>query len=224
MLLKLSNKVMKQITLLITCLFSSVLLIAQQSDTTQVADEDEKTGFWHEITSLYAGAGTEASPTPDGIEPHVQLQLGAEYKKFHLGLTYLDYIGEYRQLLIFPNEFSMLYRHGGFYVGRDLFSTGFIHVNAILQWSHGDVVWQRAATSEDIFRDKLTVWQPSLQLELNAGFPLSGYVNVGYRQVSGLELPRITSEDLSGLVVQFGVRVGLFRMRKKENPEDEESN
>lgn len=214
---------MKRNTLLVSCLFLTIYVFAQEADTTQL-NQEEKMGFWHEVTSIYIGAGTEAAQTPDGLEPHVQFSMGIEYKKFHLGLTYLDYVGEYSQLLIFPNEFSMLYRHGGVYVGRDILNFGAIHLNAILQGSHGDVVWQRMSTSEDIFRDKLTIWQPSLQIEVNSGIPVSGYLNVGYRQVNGLNLPRIESKDFSGPTIQFGVRLGLFRKSKTQNQEDEESN
>ncbi len=202
-------------------LFASFTGLAQETDTLQIEPEP-KTGFWQNVTSLYIGLGTEAADTPDGVEPSVQLQLGAEYKKIHFGFTALDYVGEYQQRLIFPNQFSMLYRHGGAYVGYDIFRTNFVHVNGLLQFTHGDVVWQRVSTGEDVFRDKMTIWQPTLQLELNPGFLLSGYVNVGYRQVNGLELPRISSEDFSGLVVQFGIRLGLFRKTKKASTEDEE--
>lgn len=202
-------------------LLATYVGLAQETDTLQTETE-LKEGFWQDVTSLYIGLGTEAAPTTDGIEPSIQFQLGAEYKKLHLGFTFLDYAGEYQQRLIFPNEFSMLYRHGGVYIGRDIWRTNLIHINGLIQWTHGDVVWERNSTGEDVFRDKMTIWQPTLQVEVNPEFLIGGYVNVGYRQVNGLELPRITSEDFSGLVVQFGVRIGLFRKTKKAIVEDEE--
>ncbi|MDW3193234.1 MAG: hypothetical protein R8G66_12750 [Cytophagales bacterium] len=214
---------MKQFSILWILLLASFISLAQETDTLQTETE-VKEGFWYDITSLYVGVGVEAAPTTDGTEPSVQLQLGAEYKKFHVGFTMLDYVGEYQQRLIFPNQFDMLYRHGGVYIGRDIWRTNLIHINALLQWSHGDVVWQRNSTGEDVFRDKMTIWQPTLQLELNPELLIAGYVNVGYRQVNGLELPRITSDDFSGLVIQFGVRLGLFRKTKTVSSEDEEGN
>lgn len=212
---------MKRVSILLLFLSATLIGLAQETDTLQTEPEPPK-GFWQDITSLYVGLGTEAAPTPDGTEPSIQLQFGTEYKKFHLGLTLIDYVGEYQQRLIFPNQFSMLYRHGGVYMGRDIWRSNLIHINALIQFSHGDVVWQRVSTGEDVFRDKMTIWQPTLQAEINPGFLVSGYVNIGYRQVNGLELPQISSEDFSGLVVQFGVRLGLFRKTIKVNSEDEE--
>ncbi len=212
---------MKQVFILIMFLFASLLGLAQEADTLHTEAELKK-GFWQDVTSLYVGVGTEAAPSPDGTEPSVQYQLGMEYKKFHFGLTMIDYVGEYEQRLIFPNQFSMRYRHGGVYLGRDIWRSNLIHINGLIQLSHGDVVWQRSGTGEDVFRDKMTVWQPTLQVEINPEYIVAGYVNIGYRQVNGLELPRITSEDFSGLVVQFGLRLGLFRKTKKASSEDEE--
>lgn len=212
---------MKRVSILLMFLSATLTGLAQETDTLQTEPEPPK-GFWQDITSLYVGLGAEAGPTTNGIELSVQLQLGVEYKKFHLGFTTLDYIGNYEERIIFPNQFSMLYRHGGGYVGYDIWRSGFININGLLQLSHGDVVWRRESTGEISFRDKMTIWQPTLQAEINPGFLISGYVNVGYRQVNGLELPRINSDDFSGIVVQFGIRLGLFRKTIKVNTGDEE--
>ena len=212
---------MKPVALLLTLLLVALIGQAQETDTLQTETIPE-TGFWPNVTSLYFGVGTEAAPTPAGIEPSLQWQLGGSYKKWHIGFVFTDYLGVYEQRLIFPNQFSMLYRHGGVFLGREIWRSNFFRIHGLIQWSHGDVVWQRNSTGEDVFRDKMTIWQPGLQLEINPEFLASGYVNVGYRQVSTLELPDLSSEDFSGLVVQFGVRIGLFRKSKKDIAEDEE--
>ena len=213
---------MKQIILLISTLLLIVGAMAQDSDTVMV-EEVEKPIFLDGLTSLYLGFGLEGAPTPDGTEPSIQFQIGAEYKKFQFGLTYLDYQGEYQQKLIFPNDFSMLYRHAGVYVGRNLWQTNLIKISAQVQWSHGDVVWKRTGNAEDVFRDKMTIWQPALQVEVDPAPLVSVYANVGYRQVNGLDLPKISSPDFSGLAFQFGIRVGLFRKEKNKSDDDEES-
>lgn len=214
---------MKQAVILLTILFASCAALAQETekDTLQTETEPKK-GLWQEVTSLYVGLGTEAAPAPEGTAPSLQLQFGAEFKKFHFGFVFSDYDGNYEQRLIFPNQFSLLYRHGGAYLGRRIWSSNLFRINGLIQWSHGDVVWQRVSTREGVFRDKMTLWQPTLQLEVNPEFLVAGYINVGYRQMTGLDLPQLSTDDFSGLTVQFGIRLGLFRKTQKLNIEDEE--
>ena len=52
--------------------------------------------------------------------------------------------------------------------------------------------------------------QPAINIELNVIKPVKFYVTAGYRIVSTQDFERISSDDLSGLTLGFGLRLGKY--------------
>lgn len=54
------------------------------------------------------------------------------------------------------------------------------------------------------------VIQPAINIEVNVIRPVKFYVSAGYRFISGDDFERISNEDLSGLNLGFGLRLGKY--------------
>lgn len=133
-------------------------------------------------------------------------------RNFDLGFfaTWYDGNGFVRPL-IFPNFFDMSYRYGGGFIGyHRLFDNRFL-VGLRMRVGHGEVLWERLDSGENLTSDKMLVLEPQATVGYVFKYVgIEGYV--GYRNVSDLEIPELVNADFNGL--QYGISIKLGFLNK----------
>lgn len=154
--------------------------------------------------------GFNESPGPNTLNSMRTVGAGLRYDKYEAGMSFSFFHDNYVERLIFPNFFNLVYAHGGAYVSYMLIESKKVHAGPVVMFQAGDIIWERADTSVDIFRDKFSLLQLGVKVEM----PLLRYVRpellVGYQSMSNFNLPEIDQANFTGFFVGFNVKVGYF--------------
>lgn len=135
---------------------------------------------------------------------------GIEYKKISLGIFYNELRSEVSKHIIFPNTFKLRSANGGAYVGLRILQKGPLEVQSRLNFARGDVLWESLSTQEAFVRQKFNILKPELILSYNPTIITKFYLLVGYKYVSDFELVGIGAQDLGGVNVGIGIKLGFF--------------
>lgn len=193
---------------------SLVLLISAhqllgQIDTVEVTEAESKQ-LRYQRRAVFVGVASDQNPVFGGLRGGLMVTAGVQYKSFLLGAMWSDFDQEIGQRIIFPNFFDLRFRHAGLFAGYQVWHQRQFSANIIAQYSIGDVVWTAVSTGEDTFRDEIAFITPSLQFEYMPIRYTWLFFSAGYRQALGVDIASTEAEDLSGLNLNFGVKLGVF--------------
>lgn len=197
---------------------SSLLSFGQDIEADTIPPEDstalEETKPFLPVEVYLEGVIVHA-PTPKGHSFSSQLGVGLAYKRLSVGAFRSLFQGEYTSILIFPNEFELTYAHGGGYLGYKVLDKEPLEASIRVNFSQGDMVWERTGTNENFARDKFQLVKPEITLSLVPARLVKVYASVGYSKFTDLGLPSITSDDFSGLTLGLGLKLGYFKNENK---------
>lgn len=155
----------------------------------------------------------QSALTPGGRQLGGWVSAGLFIKKWNGGVFISTYEDSYFQTIIFPNQFSLNYLYGGIYAGYTLLQKRWVQVNITGAVGKGDVIWERTTTFENYYRDIFNMYHLMLDIESTPIRFIRPIIQVGYRWMSPIDLPLLTSVDFTGLSVIFGVRLALYTHR-----------
>lgn len=181
------------------------------ADSVQNADsalllknEPRKVGFWlagyfepsyaKEIPGLNFGAGASI----------------VYMEQFYVGFYGLVFLGDYESRLIFPNRFSFNYSHAGLWAGYKTRMARNFQFTADLKAGEGKIFWERNDNHYSMFEDYALFITPSVGVDLELLQFMALHGEVGYRSVYGMDIPKFSDSDFSGINVLFMLKIGLF--------------
>lgn len=116
-----------------------------------------------------------------------------------------------------PGDLLPAMGYGGLYSEYFIMRTKPIHFSASalvgpgMAWLFEQNVNDAGFEDDDMVETGVfLVIQPAINIELNVIRPLKFYVTAGYRIVSTEDFERISSDDMSGLTLGFGLRLGKY--------------
>ncbi len=197
--------------LLILLLCAHFPLLAQWADEDSIeVTEAESKKLRYQKRAIFLGAGVDQSTVFGSLENALFLRGGVQYRQFIAGGFYSHFDQMIQQQIIFPNYFDLRFRHAGGFLGYQVWERKRLSANFLVQYSMGDAVWTSAATLEDTFRDEISFLGLIGEVEYRPIRFAWLYVDVGYRQVLGLDLASTKPSDLSGFNFNFGIKIGVF--------------
>jgi len=192
-------------------------------DSLIIVDGDTLTYVQYKVQPYVNGA-LEISNSPDSYLESYTIEGGIIFKNnWMIGAQFTSLSADIQRMVIFPNNFSLSYMHGGFHVGYRTHLRKFFDVMFLQKVSFGEMYWEPLAPEiletlvpqEILLASRFTMIQPTIGIDLNLSRYLKFHGNLGYRFVSGLDLAEAPAEDFSGPVFQLGLKVGLFNYIKK---------
>ncbi len=198
---------------------SRILLHAQEvtpvpADTTATEPEKVKKIPRHN-TGIFISVSLENGNQYNSRGNLVFFGAGIEYEGFLAGAYTAVFDGNVKELLIFPNEFKLIYAHGGAYLGRRLWKSRFFQTDAVLNWGKGNMLWERTDNFADFQEDRFTTLEAELIFSYKPIMPVQFYASVGYRSFQGLKLTQVEQSDFEGVTINMGFRLGLFRSKEQ---------
>jgi len=131
-------------------------------------------------------------------------------EQFHLGAYGVFFAGDYQRRLIFPNEFRLMYYHFGLWTGyKTRFDQPF-QLTADVRIGEGKVFWERMDNFDNMFEDYALFVQPSVGVDVKVLRYTALHADIGYRRVSGLDLPEVSNDSFSGVSFNLMIKLGLF--------------
>ena len=213
---------LKSICFLIACVLGIQLLFAQELkqdslaidiDTAKINDEKADPILKEPIPwSIFVEISGEYAPQPDDYGIHQQLGMGASFRLLHAGWFINLQKSQITRTLVFPNEFDLIYLHGGGYVGLTLINSQQADLVLRYNYSQGGMVWENSETKADLVRDNYSMSKPELVLQYRLMNFLSFFVSGGYKIGHGIQVPGVARNDFNGFTVNFGGRLGFFHL------------
>lgn len=164
--------------------------------------------------AVYGALAGLAGPNPDGLDGHVRYSGGIVVKKLILEANLTAFQGKYRIPLIFPNDFQINYIHAGMDIGYYFLVEEQYELSILVGYSRGDMLWERSDNFENLFRDEFNVLSAKIRGEGMLIKEARVFAELGYQQMTGLELTQLTSSDFSGLTAAIGIKVGFHKMSR----------
>lgn len=162
---------------------------------------------------IYGSVGVLFGPNPDEYELHNTISAGFQWKKWDISGFLTIYEGDYELPLIFPNVFRINYVYGGGTLAYQLKNERFWELYGAVSIGHGDLIWEDAASFENLFRDKMWMNHLMLRAEVTPLKFIRFYSSIGYIRMTGLEINELTDSDFSGLALTFGIKAGFYQMK-----------
>ena len=207
-------------SLFVTFLFLTVWLYGQ--DSTHVAQDSIIQKAVKEPNprlmnlGAYMQVGRLFAPSPGGLQQNIWIAGGVFIKRFQLGAFIAPYDDTYLGVIIFPAEFSLNYLYGGGYLGYTILQNKLVDFSATAAVGQGDLIWETTTSFENYFRDEFTMTHIILDIELVPVRFVRPIIQVGYRHMSEIDIPKTSASDFTGLTVAAGLRVGYYTKRPKK--------
>lgn len=199
---------------LITIQFSSRAqtedILVSQADSTLIIDGDTLIYHYNDFQPYVSGK-FELSNSPDGYLESLSIEGGFIWKN-HLivGTFATSFQAPISKKVIFPNDFELTYKHGGFLIGYRTDYKKIIDFRLIQKVSFGEMAWKKSETGEYFLADKFTIINPSVGLGINLSRYAKLIGSLGYRKVIDLSLAQAPEESFDGMTFQLGISFGLF--------------
>jgi len=213
---------MKYFLILSLLLLSSLTVVGQEEDATIIeADstliiDGDTLGYYYNDFQPFILGSVELSNSPDGYLETFSGGLGVIWKNHWIAGGFASsFQADLTQKLIFPNDFLLSYKHGGFFLGYRSDRKRIFDFRFVQNVSFGEMVWEKVETSENFLADKFVMIHPSFGVDVNLSRYAKLIGTVGYRKVVGLSLAQAPPEDFDGPTFQLGVSFGLFNYLKK---------
>jgi len=209
-------------------LIQSIEAWSQEQDSTIsqphiVVGELDSAAEYFEERGLFIDVGIQQGPVFDQYDLSSQFSVGLAYKKWSIAFQVHDFVGVEGRRIIFPNLFFPSYRYGSLLLSYQVANWQFVRAKPYIKTGIGDAIWENSA-GENRFRDRFTILEPGVELEVRAWSFLRLFGQVGYRQMIGLSTTELESNDLSGIAGSLGLRIGLFQQIKNKTGIDNEQN
>ncbi len=162
--------------------------------------------------SIFIEFNFEYAPQPDNHSFHHQIGLGTSYRMIHAGVFANFQKNTITKPLIFPNEFDLIYLHGGGYLGLMLANGQNADLVFRYNLSKGGMVWENSETKADLVRDDYYMSKPELILQYRVLNFISLFASGGYKIGHDIEMPGIDKNDFNGFTLSVGGRLGFFRL------------
>lgn len=185
----------------------SGMAISQEMDTVTL-DTMKKVPTY--FGGVFLEMGGKMAPNPPGVSLTQFIGAGIQYNKWSLGFLVNDFKGTTQRFLIFPNGFELEYKYGGPVVGFSYLQTRWIEASIQTSYSLGDMTWRNIVNQEDFIRSEFSLFAVSTKLEFIRLRYVRPYFNLGYQQMSGLNLAGVENADFSGFFLGLGLRLGYF--------------
>ena len=133
--------------------------------------------------------------------------------------------GAFNRRLVFPNQFTMKFIHGGGLAGYKITSIKNYEITIENRISFGHVRWLRSESGSDFVDSSMMIIQPGIGVDFNPMVmfksvkrnpgPLHDIIrinlNVGYRIMSGLVIQGLEDGDFNSPVIGLSLKVGYFK-------------
>lgn len=194
---------------------ATVIAAAQEAST---ASDSLDLPKWHEKVDwsdigISLQISRQLAPTPPGRQLGGWVSSGLAIKRWQGGVFISTYEEDYREIIIFPNEFEMNYLYGGYFLSYRFIQNRWFQSNLTAAYGRGDVLWERSTTFENYYRDAFSMYHLMLDLEATPIRFIRPIAQLGYRKMSPISMPLISASDFSGLSIIFGVRIGFYTKR-----------
>lgn len=136
--------------------------------------------------------------------------IGGQFEFASVGFNAYKMQSNIYSTLIFPNEFSLHSQHGSIYLGLRVINTRFVNSEIKCNIGKGDVVWRRESNDEDFLRDEFNLLEPEITVTAVPIKYIRMYISAGYRRIRGLEIAKVTNEDISGFTFGLGLKIGFY--------------
>ncbi|XOV94166.1 MAG: hypothetical protein ACFHWX_05550 [Bacteroidota bacterium] len=185
-----------------------------QVDSLKAKVAKEETTEKKAITwSIYIEYNPEYGPQPGQYGFHQQIGAGLTYRKINLGV-FTSYLRDgITRMLIFPNEFDLIYLYGGGYLGTVLYLNQKFDIVIRYSFSKGGMVWENSETKLDLVRENFFLSKPEVVVQYKPVNFFSVFSTAGYKIGHGLDIPGVDKNGLNGFAISFGVRLGYFHFK-----------
>jgi len=158
----------------------------------------------------YAFAEFQIAPNYRGYNESVGLGFGAQYDRWIVGFSVVDFKGVIEEFVIFPSVFELDYRYAGPFVGYEVLKSQTLSLEIQASLQFGDMIWRRKETGVDFFRDEFSVATLRSKIKYEGIRFAKPYVQIGYQQANNLDLEIVNNSDFEGFVFVFGLQIGYF--------------
>ncbi len=216
----------KNLTILFILLTSSLLTEAQiniEMDTTILNDsipqaDTVEVNVWdHYDWQPFVAFALEVGPDPDGYFESYSWQAGVIYKQhFYLAAFATEYQGDIQSTVVFPNEFNLLFKHGGASIGYKTSRERRVEILVGSQIGWGSMLWKLSESGRNFIKDDLMVIHPFVSADISIVKYASANIAIGYRKLVGLDLASVNPKDFEGITATLTLRLGRFDGTHKE--------
>lgn len=209
---KFGLKVLQMKRILGLLVLISGLAVGQEMDTIRIdsAIVDSTKLIPANKVGIYLVLAGKAAPNLSRLNVTEFYGGGVQYNKWSLGFMIREFVGGTKRYLIFPNLFSLNYRYGGPILSFNFYESRWVDLFAQTSFASGDMVWRNTSTKEDFLRDKFFMSMLSVKVETGRFRYVRPFLNVGYQQMTGLELSGVNQNQFSGFFFGGGLRLGYF--------------
>lgn len=185
-----------------------------EQDTTQVAEQDTVIAPQKPVknlaTDFFLEARVEGVPGLGKRNFSQHFGIGLNYKRLTLGVYQNLALGSTSRTLIFPNAFDLKYAFGGVYLGLEVVKSGPVTGSVLMNYGHGDMIWERSTTGDDFLRDTFHMIKPEVRIAYQPIRFFRVYALGGYRTFLDLDLNGVEQSDFSGITFALGIQLGYF--------------
>lgn len=183
------------------------------ADTTRIIEEKADPKPANPIPwSIFVEVNAEYAPQPDEYSFHHQAGIGVSFRMINLGGFVNFQKNTITKTLIFPNQFDLIYLHGGGYLGLTLMNSQQVDLVFRYNYSQGSMVWENSETKADLVRENFSMSKPELVLQYRLLDFISFFVSGGYKIGHGIDLPGVEKNDFNGFAFSIGGRLGYFHL------------
>jgi hypothetical protein len=150
------------------------------------------------------------------LNPSTFYGMGLEYKRLLFGFYYRELISSTEKRVVFPNNFSLHSSSGGGYLGYRIVDKKLLGLSARVQLGSGDILWRRVDNETDFVRDVFTEVKPEILLEFEPTIITQLYIGIGYKHISDFDIPSFNRNDISGITITGGIKLGFFYKKNEE--------
>ena len=154
-----------------------------------------------EMTSIKGSSGFSLG-TYLGAMINDHLQVGAFIQVYN---------GDFMRRVIFPNSFILDYSYAGLFANQSIYRQGNINILLGMKVASGEASWSQAETLDILDTDHFIALNPNLGIDYRFSRLTILNVSLGYRIVSGLDLPELKGSDLNNVSLDASLKLGWFK-------------
>lgn len=121
------------------------------------------------------------------------------------------YNGTYSRRVIFPNSFVLDYSYAGGFVNYAFFKKGNLKILSGVKVASGEASWSQIETLDILDTDNFIAFNPNLGIDYKFSRFTILNVSLGYRIISGLNLPELGSSGLNNVSLDATLKLGWFK-------------
>jgi len=194
----------------ITC---AIMMLLFSNARTAIAQEEAyaEAGAPFKTLCYFGGFNLEYAPITDKLATNLGVHAGLLYKKrLEISVYGLYMVDKYQRRVVFPEGFQIFLYHAGFQTSYYLRPAKKIRPMASVRFGMGMVGWKPLEDSEETFRDRIYPIRPSMGIQYELTSWMIIQASIGYMRVIDLNMIGLNEDDLEGMDLSFGLKVGKF--------------